>query len=246
MKTRLVEICKIDVPNTFFDYKISLCPSGHETLKDDPVYQSRFDKIINKIEEICGHSYKNFITIDSKFFPEPSSHRREGLHIDGNFCGDIEFSFPNANEKRPISTWGGKPTWGGSGRSIPIEDDNGTLEYKGKKFSISVPWVSAYGVKIEWGKYVSDYLGGIFMASTDHGCEVYEGEFDPSLVGDGGSLEKHRSLIRKTMDIKTLKANTLYFMTSNSPHEGVIVPAGVHRTLIRYTLDKDFDNRFLC
>lgn len=204
-----------------------LLPSGFE------MFQPVVDKIFSHIPWDNNSSNDHFVTIDSKYFAEASALRREGLHIDGNFCADPEFQLTGSGR----NTWGGTEiivTWGRT-RFEVIENGN---------YSIHTPFINEFGAKPEVGIYVSEELGGIFCVSDLAGCEAFEGDFDIEVQSEG-NVEHERKEIEKNGNKILFQAHQLYFMTSNTPHESLIIPAGNRRTLIRVTLAHDYPNKLL-
>lgn len=228
MKTVLLNIGNIHISNPEYgDLTLNLFPVPIDRNFDLPKQFNEFTDTIDDILKLIpfdeNSSNQHYITIDSKFFTKPESLRREGLHVDGNFCGDPNFTG---------LTWGGTqtvPTWGGC---CIIGHD------------VITNWVSPYGVKPPIGKYISEDLGGIFVASTEVGCKVFTGDTDIR-VGSEGDVEHARKVIESSMKESILEANKLYFMTSNTPHETLLIDKGKRRTLIRVTLAHDYNNKLI-
>lgn len=187
-------------------------------------FQRLVDQMLLNVPWDKPTSNLHYVTIDSKFFTQPSALRREGLHIDGNFCADPNFQY---------ATWGGT-TWSGT---RGVTDENGN-------FFVETPFVSPYGIKPPIGTYVSADKGGILTLCSYSGCDVYSGEMDFE-VGNEGNVEPHRREIMYNGTHTDLEKGVLYFMSSNTPHESKIVPAGVRRTLIRVTLAHDYNNALI-
>ena len=102
-----------------------------------------WEKPVNDIKKLIplqNGADTHYLTIDSKYFPDNEYQRREGIHMDGNFCVDPYFSwgyyiaslgltneindkFPDKKLDPPSrtddlekikTTWGGgSPSWGG-------------------------------------------------------------------------------------------------------------------------------------
>lgn len=174
-------------------------------------------RILSLIPHNDNSSNEHYVTITSKYFTEEGCLRREGVHIDGNFCADPTFIG---------ETWGGtSTTWAG----VHIDEN----------LVITTPWESPYGIQPPIGKYVSSELGGIFCVSSFEGCDVWDNKIECE-IGDGGSLNHFN-----TDEPEILKANNLYFMSSDTPHQSNIIPQGERRTLIRVTLAHDYPNEML-
>jgi hypothetical protein len=162
-----------------------------------------------------------YVTIDSRYFPEAGTLRREGVHIDGNFVADPTFS--------PKTTWGpAKPTWGGllavADRELP------------NNAHVRMGWKLPYEITIPVGRYVSGSLGGFLAATSWEGCHAWPGE-DMGEVLSGGALEE-TPLTAPTL----LPAHRAIFLSSNTPHASLEIPAGTRRTLIRITFDHRYRN----
>lgn len=169
-----------------------------------------------------------FVTIDSRFFTQAGLLRREGLHVDGNFCADPTFA--------PKTTWGPSPTgpsptWGGMLCVSPVEMPDNS--------HVTMGWTLPYDIVIPIGQYVSGDKGGILAACSWVGCTAWPGTYDGEILSGGELSEPPGG------NPVTLPANRSIFMTSNTPHETMEVPGGVRRTLIRITLDCRYDNTVL-
>lgn len=217
LKPKIADFGDFTIPNPKYgDFNLNLHPLNMEL----PI---QFDLWEDQVNEICNlipfvNNCQHFVTITSKFFTEESSLRREGIHIDGNFCADPDFS---------CSTWGGTTTtWAGTSVN--------------KKLEIKTKFVSPYGITPPLGTYVSANYGGIFVASSYGGCDIYEDEIE-CYIGDEGSLA-HDDRFKHG---KILKPNRLYFISSDTPHSSLPIPQSTRRTLIRVTLDHKYPNRLI-
>lgn len=192
-------------------------PAGFEMWED---LVNQIAKTIPQVEGANTH----YVTIDSRFFSKADFLRREGIHIDGNFCVDPNFG---------KASWGGaQPSWGGA-RAIDCvaKPDNSHVQ---------MDWVLPYDIMIPIGDYVSGEKGGLFCISTEVGCQGWEGEF----YGEVGAEGDCSSMVDQfTDDRKVLfEKDTLYFMTSNTPHETLFIDKGKRRTLVRITLNHEYPN----
>jgi len=193
-----------------------------------------------------------FVTIDTKFFATPGYLRREGVHMDGNFCGDYDFSwgYPQLSEQltSPSETWGGEEedppseTWGGG----PDEKKASGIvalsrEQKPDNSHVRVGFQLPYDITVPLGKYVSGSLGGTLMASSITGCQAWPGEYR-GRVGSGGNWSDMEDQLGESVKIG---GQELWLTTSNCPHETLMIPAGTRRTFIRVTLPHNYDNRML-
>ena len=253
--TFIKDLGKLNITDpSFGDVKLNLFPFENDGNIKLPYGYKLWEKTLN---EIMSHVPKvkgansHFVTIDSKFFTVAEFLRREGVHADGNFCADPKFS---------LRSWGGtQTTWGGT--SIEEEEEEqevgerttwgGTrttwggarLHPNGNHYTVITPWVSPYNVEIPFGDYITDEKGGILCVSSYVGCQGWQGEFYGE-IGNEGCFDN--MLNQLTDDRKVVfEANKLYFMTSNTPHESLLIPQGVRRTFMRVTLHHEYPNQML-
>lgn len=275
-QTTIKDMGKFELPNPQFgDFKLNVfpimntgkyvrLPVGYET------WEVALNQILKQIPLVEGANL-HYVTIDSKFFATPEFLRREGVHADGNFCVDPEFSFATwggtefEEEKRKTwggteleeergrkKTWGGteierrRETWGGSSLLETAELKKQGISYvekDGKVYKVIRNWVTEFDVEIPLGNYISHEKGGLFCVSSAVGCQAWSGEFFGE-VGSGGCYDEMLSQL--TDDRKTVfAANQLYFMTSNTPHESLLIDKGVRRTFMRVTLNHEYPNAIL-
>jgi hypothetical protein len=217
MNCFLTELCEEKIINPMYgDFKLQVFPVESNKNILLPEGFKLWERQINRIMSFIPHQENaktHYITIDSKFFSEDGFLRREGVHIDGNYCVDPDFQ---------IVCWSGS-TWSGS----TIE--NGKVIQK---------FASPYNIEMPIGKYVSESHGGILCASSLTGCDAWTGSIEND-VQDGGQYKEEHLLHANKI---TLQANKLYFMTSNTPHETTIIRKGSRRTLIRVTLNHNYEN----
>lgn len=217
MKCFMLELNSLRVFNPMYgDFKLQVFPIDSRKIIILPdgfkIWENQINDIINKYVPHQKNATTHYLTIDSKFFTEDAYLRREGVHIDGNFCADPNFQ---------LMSWGG--TWAGA------------LMCGG---NVVQKFASPYNFEIPIGEYVSENKGGIICVSSLEGCDAWTGDI-PNEVGNEGSYDgKNLMDCEKT----TLKANTLYFMSSNTPHETTLIKKGNRRTLIRITLNHNYDN----
>ena len=223
--TRLSCLDQIELEDpSYGDFKLNLFPVTWNgkyiclpTGFDIANWEEAVNEIFSHIPVLEEGLNDHYVTIDSKFFAVDETLRREGLHIDGNFCADPNFK--NA-------TWGGVKTW--SDTSIdPVS------------LNIDVPWVSPYGTQVPIGTYVSEELGGLICLSSYQGCYACHGSYTGQ-IGDGGSCD---DLDLSTCQLVNLKEHMLYAMSSNTPHASTVIPKGNRRTFIRVTLNHNFPNK---
>ena len=142
-----------------------------------------------------------------------------------------------------MPTWGGStptpaPTWGGATpRNQVIESTGEPTPDDGTRVA-DTPWVSPYDLYPPIGNYVSENQGGVLCVSSFVGCRAWRGECgQPRGEGDCSHLEFD------TSDAIVFEPHRLYFMSSNTPHETLLIRAGNRRTFLRITLDHRYDNR---
>ena len=244
------------------------------------MWEKAFNNVIKRIPLQEGAN-THYVTIDTKFFTKDEFLRREGVHIDGNFCVDPNFRSLNENEFK--SSWGGAmPSWGGARYKEPETDFDQTSEYfqdvnstglnsdsdfmgdtkaswggatplptwggiRGKRFQVlennahvEMDWVLPYDITIPISEYVSDKKGGIITVSTEVGCQAWNGTFIGEVMGEG-SYEKMKDQLTEDKKI-IFEENGLYFMSSNTPHETLLIEKGKRRTFMRITLNHNYMN----
>ncbi len=289
-------------PNTG-DFKLSVMPfenngswvSLPEGFKQ---WEESFNEVLKYIPLQEGAN-THYITIDTKFFTTDEFLRREGVHMDGNFCVDPYFtsslneemsswggasydgnsSWGGASYQEPKSSWGGaepnvKSSWGGAepdvksswGGAEPMPSWGGarsnttTPQYRivrgedgvarivrESKFEempdnshVKMDWVLPYDITIPISEYVSSSKGGILTVSTEVGCQAWSGDFYGEVMSEG-SFEKMEDQL--TDDRKVIfEKNQLYFMSSNTPHETLLISKGKRRTFLRITLNHNYQN----
>lgn len=273
MSTKIIRIGKAEVPNPVHgDVKLSVFPfenTGKRLKLPDgfKIWEPLFNRIMSQVPLSEGNN-QHFVTIDSKFFTQTDYLRREGIHADGNFCVDPEFrgvsSWGNiqptwGNIQPARETWGGiSPTWGGL-TPEPKETWGGILpgetwgrmalracytdEERRQNKHVKMDWVLPYDIEIPIGEYISGEKGGILTIASETGCQGWDGEFYGE-IGSGGDCSH---LVDQCTDDKKkiFEKDTLYFMTSNTPHETMLIEKGTRRTLIRITLNHNYPNELL-
>jgi hypothetical protein len=265
-------------------------------------WEESFNEVLKYIPLQEGAN-THYVTIDTKFFTTDEFLRREGVHIDGNFCVDPYFSSsitemaswggasyngggsswggasykPKAKSSwggaEPMPSWGGAkykkepktksswggaepmPSWGGarsSGSSNPqfkiVRGEDGVAKIiRESKFEempdnshVKMDWVLPYDITIPISEYVSNSKGGILTVSTEIGCQAWSGDFYGEIMSEG-SFEKMENQL--TDDRKVIfEKNQLYFMSSNTPHETLLISKGKRRTFLRITLNHNYEN----
>ena len=251
MNCTILNIKHLGVPDPRCgDFKLNVMPFEHKGSSRDiklPIGFELWEETANAMLEgldVQENATTHYITIDSKFFSQDGKLRREGVHIDGNFCVDPNFSTPMG--------WGGgwalsmvnknkdniryMASWGGTTPDFEQTDDG--LLLRGLKRN----WVSEFVDNMPIGDYVSETKGGILTVSSMPGCKAWSGIFEEE-IGDGGDCENYKMLSQCTQDKQTLLLHDeLYFMSSNTPHETLDIKKGLRRSFLRITLNHNYDN----
>jgi hypothetical protein len=211
------------LPNPEFgDLKLNVFPitqNGNwiKLPKQFKEYEESLNEIMSNVP-MQENANKHYVTIDSKFFTTKDFLRREGVHIDGNFCADPKFKG---------STWGGtSTTWGGTHCSPELK--------------ITTNWVSEHNIEIPLGTYVSDNLGGLIVVSNEIGCKAWTGDFK-GLIGNEGDFSAMENQLKKDNEI-ILGKDEVWMLSSNTPHETLLIEQGERRTFMRITLAHNYNN----
>lgn len=159
-----------------------------------------------------------FVTIDTKFFATAGLLRREGVHMDGNFCADPTFAPTSWSELVALGD--------------VAQPDNS---------HVSMGFTLPYDIVVPVGQYVSGSLGGTLVASSYEGCQAWPGTYYGE-VGDGGDWS---DMVSQLGSSEKITANHLWFLSSNCPHETMQIPQGERRTFVRVTLPHNYDNTVL-
>lgn len=260
-ETKIKNMGKMFIPDPDFgDLKLNLMPFVRN---GNYVYlPPGFELWNNVANEMIRHipiqdgNNQHYITIDSRFFPVEDTLRREGVHADGNFCVDPSFIYQDSKEFK--ATWGGnKPTWGGNTPSYPTQPKSKpkrkskskptwggnkpkSLVEQPDNSHVSMAFASPYNVVIPIAKYISGSKGGLLCASSLEGCRAWAGIFHGEVMEEG-CWRKMEDQLPNNKKIN-FKSHRMYFMTSNTPHESLPIKMGSRRTLIRITLNHNYDN----
>jgi hypothetical protein len=283
-KTKVKNLGVIELPDPKVgDLKLSVMPFENNgewvSLPDGfKLWEKSFNEVLKHIPLQEG-SNTHYVTIDTKFFTVDEYLRREGVHMDGNFCVDPYFTSTKFNEMASWggasyqSSWGGasykpssKSSWGGAGYSPEKSSWGGArpsehskpkiekgedgkwrvtkafegFEEKPDNSHVKMDWVLPYDIVIPISEYVSSTKGGILTVSTEVGCQAWDGEFFGEVLSEGAFTNMEDQL---TDDKKVVfEKNQLYFMSSNTPHETLLINKGKRRTFLRITLNHNYDN----
>ena len=304
-RTNVKNLGEVIIPDpTTGDFKLSVMPfenngewvSLPEGFKQ---WEESFNEVLKYIPLQEGAN-THYVTIDTKFFTTDEFLRREGVHMDGNFCVDPYFSssitekaswggasyggssWGGARYQEPVSksSWGGaspKSSWGGAspatsksswGGASPrsswggasyesvsnspqyslVKGDNdiyslvreSQFEAQPDNSHVKMDWVLPYDVIIPISEYVSSSKGGILTVSTEVGCQAWTGDFHGEIMSEG-SFEKMEDQLTDDRKI-VFEKNQLYFMSSNTPHETLLISKGKRRTFLRITLNHNYQN----
>lgn len=270
--TQIKEIGEMNIPDPEHgDLKLSVFPfENNGEWISLPEGFKPWEESLNKVMEsvpLQEGANTHYVTIDSKFFTKDEFLRREGVHADGNFCVDPKFTFGRMYEKEEmkkswggISTWGGinlkpvnnpdlkemekdvdiKATWGGVTTWGGVSLKESHYEAKPDNSHVNMDWVLPYDVMIPFGDYMSESKGGIFAVSTEQGCQGWQGQFVGEVLSEGN----YEGMTDQLTDDKKVvfNENKLYFMTSNCPHETLLIGKGKRRTFMRVTLNHEYLN----
>ncbi len=249
--TIIKELCEVNLPDIQFgDLKLSVFPFENTgkwiNLPDGfKTWEESFNKIM-KLVPLQEGANTHYVTIDSKFFTRSEFLRREGIHADGNFCVDPDFVDLNNNQKsswsdttpQPKPSWGGsepKPSWGGARmnkKDMVVSEDNS---------HVKMDWILPYKIAIPIGDYISSQKGGILTVSSEVGCQGWYGTFRGEVLAEGA----YNTMADQLTDDKRIvfEKNKLYFMTSNTPHETLLIEKGKRRSFMRITLNHEYLNK---
>lgn len=197
-----------------------------------PIEYVKWEKTLNDILKyvpVQEDATQHYITINSEFFTEDGTQRREGIHIDGNFCVDPNFGH---------ETWGGIST---AQNYYKFKGRPDVFKEKDDNSHVVMGWELPYDIIIPIGDYVSETKGGLFVVSSNIGTRFWCGEIKNS-VYNGGSMEHMREEFVNDLEYRQIPKNQLVFMSSNTPHETLPIKAGTRRTFMRLTLNHNYDN----
>ena len=265
-KTSIKNLGEFKLPEPKYgDLKLSVMPFENngeyvELPEGFKMFEESFNNVLKQIPLQEGAN-KHYVTIDTKFFTNNDYLRREGVHIDGNFCVDPNFRHINeksipSNMSMAKSSWGGvKPTWGG----IQLDTDMAKSSWGGVKPTwggirhteeiyteksdnshVTMDWVLPYDITIPVSEYVSGGKGGILTVSTEPGCRAWKGTFEGEILSEG-ACDNLKSQLTDNREV-LFEKNQLYFMSSNTPHETLMIEKGKRRTFLRITLNHNYDN----
>ena len=106
-----------------------------------------------------------------------------------------------------------------------------------------INWKIPYNITVPIAKYVSSEKGGLISLSSLTGCDVWPNDYDLE-IGSEGDLEHASSYFNNKRKVN-LNENTVYVMSSNTPHASLPIEAGKRRTLMRITLNENYPNKLI-
>ena len=284
-RTRVSNLGSFNLPDPQHgDLKLSVMPFENNgewvSLPEGfKMWEDSFNDVLRHIPLEEGNN-THYLTIDTKFFTTDDFLRREGIHIDGNFCVDPYFtsvkemaswggaSYNNSSwggakyEPTHKSSWGGASSagyssWGGARSESFISNPKleessdgvykvireGKFETLPNNKHVKMDWVLPYDITIPISEYVSADKGGILTVSTEIGAQAWTGDFYGEVLSEGDFSNMENQLTDENKVI--FEKNTLYFMSSNTPHETLMIDKGKRRTFLRITLNHNYNNKLI-
>ena len=151
----------------------------------------------------------------------------------------------------------GRSSWGGASyesvsilpRYSLVKDENNIYSLIRESNFVAHPdnshvkmdWVLPYDLVIPISEYVSSTKGGILTVSSEVGCQAWDGDFYGEIMSEG-SFEKMEDQLSDDRKV-IFEKNKLYFMSSNTPHETLLINKGKRRTFLRITLNHNYQNQ---
>lgn len=145
-----------------------------------------------------------YLTVHESLVQKASTQRRPGIHTDGT----------------NMMSWGGSG-WGGGGR--PIKPD-----------PVKPPPIKPRPIKpLPPCQPESERSKGIYMASSDGTCRVWDTQTPPEGVDAHGGL-----LAYPTAESELMTPQSLYWMTDRTPHASQMVMKDTERQFFRLVSDE--------
>ena len=167
------QLHEIQIPD--FTGKVSMLPFDLETLNEIPLeFNSMVTNMIKFLPMKKGIAY---LTVDGKLVKEGQTHRRGGMHIDGNYIHDI-------------SSWGGGGGWkvGEGGRILSSKHHK--LSYESQTGGMLI--ASTYPACKGWN---GEFEGNPYVGGDCSRIKVGEGfMMKPHTLYYGNSQFLHESL----------------------------------------------------
>lgn len=189
----------------------------------------RWQSTVNAMLEGVDVDGPIYLTIDQKDVAPNTSHRREGLHIDGYWVKTLgRHGGGHKGLPETIMAWGGGTGWGGMTRS-PRDGWSNTppkTEPARRLKKIKLPKKKASGA---WEEVDLTGKEAIILASDLIGCRAFEGEWD-GMPMDGGDCSH--------IDVSNLQEvifdkNVVYRGNVGMLHESMPILLGGKRTVVR-------------
>lgn len=230
-----------------------------------PEKYKRWESVIQEmIEKSPVKKGKAYLTVDEENVIPGNSHRRGGVHIDGNFIyGFKDGKVVEINTHNESTSWSGPVSWG---TTIDEDEDDEDEDDKEKEYkpnwSRPVSWSSNsrpadYSSSNSWSstgttswatgllvgglneeQHLRQYCsekGGILIASNYEACDGWNGKFKNIPLGGGDCSHIDVSNLEKYR----LKANKVYLGNSTFLHESVKINEPVKRQMVRITLPEE-------
>jgi hypothetical protein len=185
---------------------------------------SRWQPTVDQMLEGVDTDGPIYIMIDQGIVKGGSTHRREGIHIDGYWNPAI-----SAHGTGHVPTPGGHGSSGGGHRSIPRRRHHESIPWgiireghypaSNRHSAGAQPWMEAEFKEPE----------GLILASDIPACMGYNGEFQGP-IGEGGDCS-HVDLT--TMDGFLMDAGVTYAGNVTCLHQSVPLDHDCQRTLVR-------------
>lgn len=275
--TTIKELCEVNLPDPQHgNLRLNVFPfentGEHVSLPEGfKMWEESFNEVISKIPLQEGAN-THYVTINSEFFTTDDFLRREGVHMDGNFCVDPLFS--SLNERK---SWGGaspQPSWGGATFNEPEEKSAEELEWEERKRKRSKINKKIDGllddetedeyyervqylvkednshVKMDWvlpyeiSIPIAKYVSEKKGGILTVSTEVGCQAWQGTFKGEVLSEGSYEAMSEQLTDDKktVFETNKLYFMSSNTPHETLKIGKGKRRTFLRITLNHNYLN----
>ena len=166
------QLHEIQIPN--FTGKVSMLPFNLDTLNEIPLeFNSMVTNMIKFLPMKKGIAY---LTVDGKLVKEGLTHRRGGMHIDGNYIHDI-------------SSWGGGGWKVGEGGRI-LSSEHHKLSYESQTGGMLI--ASTYPACKGWN---GEFEGNPYVGGDCSRIKVGEGfMLKPHTLYYGNSQFLHESL----------------------------------------------------
>jgi hypothetical protein len=217
---------------------------------ENPVLPEKYKRwesvVVDMIKNSPVKTGKAYLTVDEDDVTAGRSHRRGGVHVDGNYIyGFKDGNVVQIETSNESTSWGGTTTWSSgkdkknkeswsysSSWSSSGSDDNSV------SWGSSTPssWATGFLVggldeEQHFRQYCSN-KGGMIISSNYEACYGWNGTFKGIPLDGGDSSHIDLSNLEKFK----LEKNKVYIGNSTFLHESIPVNEDVKRQLIRITL----------